>query len=84
MTLVMERFLWSTMCQDVNNWVKSCESCKKAKGSYNYPNVKQGLLIANCPLPTRIYSDKGKSFDNGIIHHLCIIYGVKTINNNTI
>ena len=50
MALVMERFFWSTMYQDVNNWVKSCESCKKAKTPYNDPTVRQGLLIANCLL----------------------------------
>ena len=38
------------MCQDVTNWVKLCKTCKKAKGSYNDPNAKQRLLIANCPL----------------------------------
>ena len=123
------------MYQDVNNWVKSCESCKKAKGPYNDRNVKQWLLIANCLLeilcldfttmncsrnvkeniliivdasssftvtlvtpnqqaktvakpladkcfyiygiPSRIHSDKGKSFNYSIIHHLCNICGVK-------
>ena len=135
MALVRERLLWSTMCQDVNNWLKTCKRCKKAKGPYNDPNVKQGLLIANCPLeilcldfttmdhskdgkesvyvmtdafsnftmavvaanqqakpvakalvnkwfytygkPSGIYSDRGKSFVNNIIHHLCKIYGVE-------
>ena len=38
------------MCQEVNNWVKSCKRCKVAKGLYNDPNVKQGSLIANYPL----------------------------------
>ena len=38
------------MCQDVTNWVKLCKRCKKAKGLYNDPNVKQGSLIANCQL----------------------------------
>ena len=38
------------MCQDVNNWVKTCRRCKKAKGPYHDPNMKQGSLIANCPL----------------------------------
>ena len=28
-------------------------------------------------IPSRIHSDKGKSFDNNIIHHLCTVYGVK-------
>ena len=50
MALLRERFSWSMMCQDVNNWVKTCKRCKQAKGPYNDPNVKQGLLIANCPL----------------------------------
>ena len=50
MALVRERFFCSMMCQDVNNWVKSCKRCKQAKGSYNDPNIKQGSLIANCPL----------------------------------
>ena len=35
------------MCQDVNNWVKTCQRCKQAKGPYNDPNVTQGSLIAN-------------------------------------
>ena len=50
MALVRERFFWSTMCQDVNNWVKTCKRCKQAKGPYDDPNVKQGSLIANHPL----------------------------------
>ena len=48
--LVRERFFWSTMCQDINNSVKTCKRCKKAKGPYNDPNVKQGSLIVNDPL----------------------------------
>ena len=28
-------------------------------------------------IPSRIHSDKGKSFDNNIIHHLCTIYREK-------
>ena len=44
------RFLWSTMYQDVTNWVKLCKRYKKAKGPYNDPNVKQGSLITNHPL----------------------------------
>ena len=28
-------------------------------------------------IPTRIYSDQGKSFDNKIIEQLCKVYGVK-------
>ena len=28
-------------------------------------------------IPSRIYSDKGKSFDGNIVHHLCAMYGVK-------
>ena len=28
-------------------------------------------------IPSRIHSDKGKSFDNNIIHHLCNIYRVE-------
>ena len=50
MDLIRERFFWSTMCQDVNNWVRTCKRCKQAKGPYNDPNVKQGSLIANHPL----------------------------------
>ena len=50
MALIRERFFWSTMCQEVNNWVKPCKWCKQAKGPHNDPNVKQGSLIANCPL----------------------------------
>ena len=50
MALVRERFFWSMMCQDVNNWVKTCKRCKQAKGPYNDPNVKQWSLIANHPL----------------------------------
>ena len=45
--LVREHFIWSTVHQDVTSWVKRC---KKAKGPYNDPNVKLGLLIANGPL----------------------------------
>ena len=135
MALMREWIFWSVMCQDVNNWVKTCKRCKKAKGAYNDPNVKQGSLIANHPLeilcldfttidcskdgkenilvmtdafsnfavavippnqqaktvakalvdrwfytygmPSRIHSDRGKSFDNNIIHHLCTIYRIK-------
>ena len=47
---VRERFLLSTMCQDVTNWVKSCKRCKKAEGLYNDPHLKQMSLIANHPL----------------------------------
>ena len=47
MALIKERFIWSTLCQDFNNWVKTCKRCKKAKGSYNDSNVIQGSLIAN-------------------------------------
>ena len=50
MALVRERFFWSTMCQDVNNWVKSSKRCKKVKGLHSGPTVKQGPLIDNCPL----------------------------------
>ena len=50
MDLIRERFFRSMMCQDANNWVKTCKRCKQAKGPYNDPNVKQGLLIANHPL----------------------------------
>ena len=50
MAVVRERFFWSMMCQDINNWVKTCKRCKLAKGPYSDPNVKQGLLIGNCPL----------------------------------
>ena len=50
MALVRERFFRSTMCQDVNNWVKTCKMWKQAKGPYNDPNVKQGSLIAHHPL----------------------------------
>ena len=28
MALVRERFFWSMMCQDFNNWVKTCKRCK--------------------------------------------------------
>ena len=135
MALVSERFFWSMMCQDVNNWVKTCNRCKKAKGPYNDPNVKEGSLIANHLLeilcfnftipnhskdgkenvlvmtatfsnftvavithnqqaktvakamidrwfytygiPSRIHNNKGKSFNNNIIHYLCTIYEVK-------
>ena len=55
MALMRERFFWSMMCQDVNNWVKSCKRCKKAKGPYNDPNVKQGSLIANCPFRDTLF-----------------------------
>ena len=135
MALMREKFFWSMMCQDVNNWVKSCRRCKKVKGPYNDPNVKQGSLIANHPLeilyldfttmdhsrdgkknilvmtcafsnftvavitpnqqaktvakalvdkwfytygiPSRIHSDRGRSFDNNIIPYLCSICGVE-------
>ena len=50
MDLVRERFSWSMMCHNANNWVKTCKRCKQAKGPYNDPNVKQGSLIANHPL----------------------------------
>ena len=50
MALLRERFFWSMMCQDINDRVKTCKRCKQAKGLYNDPNVKQGSLIANCPL----------------------------------
>ena len=35
------------MHQGINNWVQSCQRCKKAKGPYDDPNAKQGLLIAH-------------------------------------
>ena len=28
-------------------------------------------------IPSRIHSDKGRSFENEIIHHLCAMYGIK-------
>ena len=39
LALVRESFFWTMMHQDVTNWVKTCKSCKKAKGQYNNPNV---------------------------------------------
>ena len=31
--LVHERFYWSTLLQDITNWVKNCRWCQTAKGS---------------------------------------------------
>ena len=133
--LVCERFYWSTLLQDVTNWVKNCKGCQTAKGPYVDPDPSQRSIVANNPMdllcidfmkvdpskggkenvlvmtdafskfsvavvmpnqqaktvakalvdkwfytygiPTRIHSDKGKSFDNKIIEQLCKIYGVK-------
>ena len=47
MALVREQFYWSMVHQDVTNMVKMCKRCKKVKGPYIGPNVKQGSIIAN-------------------------------------
>ena len=47
LALIREGFFWSMMCKHVINWLKLCKRCQKAKGPYNHPNVKQGLLIVN-------------------------------------
>ena len=44
LVLVKERFYWSTMYQDVTEYVTNCHV---AKGIYTGPNTKQGSLVAN-------------------------------------
>ena len=37
------------MLYDVQNWVKSCQHCKTAKGPYTDPEQPQGSIVANNP-----------------------------------
>ena len=48
--LVCERFYWSTLLQDVTNWLKICKWCQTAKGPYVDPDPAQGSIIANNPM----------------------------------
>ena len=48
--LVWERFYWSTLLQDVTDWVKMCKQCQTAQGLYVDPNPAQGSVIANNPM----------------------------------
>ena len=48
--LVCERFYWSTLLQDVINWVNNCKWCQTAKGLYVDPDPSQGSIAANNPM----------------------------------
>ena len=48
--LVHEWFYWSTLLQDITNWVKNCKWCQTAKGPYVDPDPPQGSIIANNPM----------------------------------
>ena len=48
--LVCEGFYWSTLLQDITNWVKNCKQCQTAKGPYVDPDPSQGSIIANNPM----------------------------------
>ena len=41
---------WSTLLQNVTNWVKQCRQCQAAKGSYIDPNPSQASIIVNNPM----------------------------------
>ena len=47
---VHERFYWSTLLQDITNWVKNCKWCQTAKGPYVDPDPSQGSIVANNPM----------------------------------
>ena len=48
--LARERFYWSTMYQDVTEYVTNIHQCHVAKGHYTCPHTEQGSLVANSPL----------------------------------
>ena len=41
-----ERFYWSTMYQDISDYVANCPHCQITKGHYVGPNTPAGSLIA--------------------------------------
>ena len=47
--LVREKFYWSTMYQDVAEYVNNCHRYHVTKGHYTGPHTQQGLLVANDP-----------------------------------
>ena len=53
--VVCERFYWSTLLQDITNWVKNCKWCQTAKGPYVDPDPAQGSIIANNPHGSIMY-----------------------------
>ena len=48
--LVCERFYWSTLLQDITNWLKNCKWCQSTKGPYIDPDPWQGLIIGKTPM----------------------------------
>ena len=50
LALVIERYYWNTMYQDVTEYVINCHWCHVAKGHYTGPHTQQGSLVANNPL----------------------------------
>ena len=48
--LVHERFYWSTLLQDITNWVKNCKWCQTSKGLCVDPDPAHGSIIANNPM----------------------------------
>ena len=50
LSLVRERFYWSTMNQDITYYVTNCYQCHVAKGHYTGLHTQQGLHVANNPL----------------------------------
>ena len=48
--LVHERFYWSTLFQDITNWVKNCKQYQTANGPYIDPDPSQWSIIANSPM----------------------------------
>ena len=47
LALVRERFYWSTMNQDITDYVTNCHWCHVTKGHYTNPHTQQGSLVAN-------------------------------------
>ena len=47
LALVRERFYWSTMNQDITDYVTNCHQCHVTRGHYIGPHTQQGLLVVN-------------------------------------
>ena len=50
LALVRERFYWSMMNHDANEYVTNCHWCHVEKGHYTGLHTQQGSLVANNPL----------------------------------
>ena len=49
LALIRARFYWSTMYQDIIDYVTNCHQCHVAKGNYTGPHTQQGFFVANNP-----------------------------------